>query len=45
LEESVLEMSGIDTAGRPRYRFHDLMRLVAAGPLSCAPDLTFTPAS
>lgn len=35
VEGAVLEMSGIDTEGRPRYRFHELMRLVAAGPHEC----------
>jgi GTPase SAR1 family protein len=45
VEEAVLEMSGIDTKGRPRYRFHELMRLVAAGPHGCRADSRLTRAS
>ncbi|MEU3527838.1 hypothetical protein AB0E62_28885 [Streptomyces sp. NPDC038707] len=46
VEESALEMSGIDTGGRPRYRFHKLMWLVAGGSAGAVPpDLTFTRAS
>ncbi|MDQ1026928.1 DNA-binding SARP family transcriptional activator [Streptomyces umbrinus] len=40
VEGSLLELDGIDTAGEPRYRFHELTRLVAvaqqARPLSRA---------
>ncbi|RSN44296.1 hypothetical protein DMH12_31690 [Streptomyces sp. WAC 04229] len=45
VEETVLEMAGIDAAGRPHYRFHELMRLVAAGPLGCRGGLTLSRAS
>ncbi|MFD7998269.1 AfsR/SARP family transcriptional regulator [Streptomyces mirabilis] len=31
VEGAVLEMAGIDAAGEPRYRFHELQRLVAVG--------------
>ncbi|CAL9516689.1 Regulatory protein AfsR [Streptomyces sp. enrichment culture] len=45
VEGAVLEMAGIDAAGRPRYRFHPLMRLVAAGPAECHADRPLTRAS
>jgi hypothetical protein len=45
VEGAVLEMSGIDTEGRPRYGFHELMRLVAAGPHGCLADSRLTRAS
>ncbi|MEV6163195.1 BTAD domain-containing putative transcriptional regulator [Streptomyces sp. NPDC052052] len=37
VEGAVLTMPGIDTQGRPRYRFHALMRLAACGHGACVP--------
>lgn len=45
VERAVLEMPGIDTEGRPRYGFHELMRLVAAGRRGCLADSRLTRAS
>lgn len=45
VEGAVLETAGIDTTGRPRYRFHALMRLVAAGARQCHVDRPLTRAS
>lgn len=45
VEKSVLELAGIDADGAPRYRFHELMRLIAAGPHGCRAQLRLTRAS
>ncbi|MGW2964271.1 BTAD domain-containing putative transcriptional regulator [Streptomyces sp. NPDC001220] len=42
VEKSVLELAGIDGDGAPLYRFHELMRLVAAGPRECRADVRLT---
>ncbi|MGV9451889.1 BTAD domain-containing putative transcriptional regulator [Streptomyces sp. NPDC003635] len=42
VEAALLEMAGIDAAGEPRYRFHELLRLVAAGQSDRDGDLTLT---
>ncbi|MEU2426301.1 BTAD domain-containing putative transcriptional regulator [Streptomyces sp. NPDC007851] len=42
VEKSVLELAGIDADGAPLYRFHALMRLVAAGPHECRADMPLT---
>ncbi|MFB7076906.1 BTAD domain-containing putative transcriptional regulator [Streptomyces sp. NPDC056308] len=47
VEKSLLEMSGIDAAGEPHYRFHELVRLAAldSGGLALVANRTFSGAS
>ncbi|MDT9701655.1 BTAD domain-containing putative transcriptional regulator [Streptomyces sp. P17] len=42
VEAALLEMAGIDATGEPRYRFHELVRLVATGQPERDGDLTLT---